>query len=50
MGARSATVVVRLKPEGLGRIDTLAREAGVRRSEMVRRLLSEAIVARDRRA
>jgi metal-responsive CopG/Arc/MetJ family transcriptional regulator len=46
---RSSTVVVRLKPDGLAAIDAHAEAEGVNRSEMVRRLLSEALTARQRK-
>lgn len=46
---RTATVVVRLKPDGLAVIDALAVNERVGRSEMIRRLLAEAITARQRK-
>lgn len=43
---RTSTLIIRLKPTGLAAIDELATAEGVPRSEMVRRLISEAITAR----
>lgn len=39
-------VGVRLSPNGLAVIDRLAEREGVKRSEMIRRLLAEAVTAR----
>jgi metal-responsive CopG/Arc/MetJ family transcriptional regulator len=49
MVARSETVVVRMRPSGLDYIDNLASEEKVSRSEMIRRLIGEAIAARQQR-
>ncbi len=38
-GPRRPPVVVRLSPAGIAKVDELAAEAGVNRSEMIRRLL-----------
>jgi metal-responsive CopG/Arc/MetJ family transcriptional regulator len=46
---RTAIVVVRMKPSGLAVIDDLAQAEKVKRSEMIRRLLGEAITARQQR-
>ena len=39
-------VGVKLSAEGIAYIDTLAQTEGVNRSEMIRRLLAEAVSAR----
>lgn len=39
-------VGVRIKPEAIAYVDTLATTEGVNRSEMIRRLLAEALTAR----
>lgn len=43
---RRVPLLVRVKPASLTVIDRLAEREGVSRSEMVRRLLAEAITAR----
>lgn len=47
-GPRRRIVGVRIKPEAVAYIDRLALSEGVNRSEMVRRLLSEALTARGK--
>jgi hypothetical protein len=48
-GPRRAIVGIRLKPEAITYIDTLAQQAGVTRSDMIRTLISEALAARQKR-
>lgn len=46
---RRPIVGVRIKPEAIAYIDALAKAEGVKRSEMIRRLVGEALVARQRK-
>jgi len=45
---QAVVVSTRIKPKGVAAIDWLAEQDGVDRSEEVRRLLSEAVLARKR--
>ena len=45
-GPRRVMIGVKLLPTAIAYIDELAKAEGVNRSEMVRRLLSEAVAAR----
>lgn len=46
---RREFVGIRLAQTGIAAIDTYAKAEGVSRSEMIRRLLAEALTARQRR-
>lgn len=48
-GPRRPIVGVRISEQGIAAIDTLAESEGVGRSEMIRRLLSEALARRAKR-
>lgn len=47
-GTARPIVGIRIKPDAITLIDQLATEAGVTRSEMCRRLLAEALAARQK--
>lgn len=47
-GSPRPIVGIRIKPDAITLIDRLAEEAGVTRSEMCRRLLGEALAARQK--
>jgi len=47
-GPRRPIVAVRLSEQGIAAVDKLAETEGVNRSEMIRRLLSEAVAARGK--
>ena len=49
MARRRVMIGVKLWPEAIAYIDTLAKAERVTRSEMVRRLLAEAVAARRQR-
>ena len=48
-GPRRPLVALRISTEGLAYIDQLAAGEGINRSEMIRRLLAEAVAARQKR-
>jgi len=48
-GPRRPIVGIRIKPDAITFIDKLATTEGVTRSEMIRRLLAEALAARTRK-
>lgn len=45
---RRPIVGIRIKPEAIRYIDTLAKDTGVTRSDMIRTLIGEALAARQR--
>jgi len=47
-GPRRPIIGIRVKPDAITYIDALAQAEGVNRSEMIRRLLAEAIGARQK--
>jgi metal-responsive CopG/Arc/MetJ family transcriptional regulator len=49
-GPRRPLVAVRLSEQGIAEVDRLAQAQGVNRSEMIRRLLAEALAVRAARA